>query len=619
MNKSKRGICAAWAAICALSLLAVGEKGISGRAYTATQEYPARLLLAPSVVTEAESAAAYEEIFTAENKPKSVVLGVSGDGLTAADGTAVGGLSETFSELAEHSILPIVKLESVYQATLLADLQGAEELSDFALTGSDVNSLKQAKELFPYARVYVDFSEESPYADAYDYIKECRSAGGNVAILSERQADWETVYYLQSMMTTVWVRAEDESEVGFADLIASGAYGIVAEDYEALYKLYDDYPVYALSRSYYNIGHRGLPYVVNENSLEGCIAAYEAGATHLEIDVQATADGRLAVMHDATIDRTTNGTGAVKEMTMAELRRFKIVRTMNNELTGEESEIPSLDDMFAYFKGKDVVLVIEIKDSNADTCRLIKECIEEYGVERQCVAISFYDWAGSQIERMHELMPELPVASLQEVTAKNFDEYLRKAALWNMTFDSPYTEGYSGFVNSNFKDRGYMAWLWTYDNPSAAELGISGITNNRADMFGKRAKRLFADGELTLKAEEDISAARFTVKKQTFGGAEEEVEAGVFVYEKTDGGYRAVLFYEDRDDEYYSSVKIYTREVFVREKAADRQSEEGSFAAGGCGSVFALRGAVFGVVLLTMFAIKKNAAKNGRKNKNERS
>jgi glycerophosphoryl diester phosphodiesterase len=71
-----------------------------------------------------------------------------------------------------------------------------------------------------------------------------------------------------------------------------------------------------------NLAHRGASALAPENTLEAFRLAVEAGAGGLELDVHMTHDGRIVVIHDATVDRTTNGSGAVAEMTLDELRGF---------------------------------------------------------------------------------------------------------------------------------------------------------------------------------------------------------------------------------------------------------------------------------------------------------
>lgn len=565
----KAGILLGTVAIAGACLLPVSGEIVRAAAYTETKEYVSRLQLSPTVVTQAASKEAYEAALTAANKPRSVMLGVGQNGLTAEDESTVGTVKEVFDELAENAILPVIRIDSLLQLQTFAAEATANGYFDFAITGDNVGVLKSTTALLPESRVYVDFSAEEGYEDAYDYIRDCREAGGHVIILSQKQADWDTVYYLQSMTMTVWVRAAEESEFGFASAISTGAYGIIADDYATLFKTYDSYPVYSLPRGYYIAGHRGLPYSVPENTLESFIAAYEAGATHIELDVQTTADKKLVIMHDAVLESTTDGSGAIANMTLEEIQRFKVIRTKDAEPTGDRLDIPTLGDVFEYFKGKDIVLIVEIKDAAQATCELIKQELERYGTERQTISISFYDGAGSQLEKMHEVMPSLPIATLVQVTESNCDGYLKKAARWNMTFAPSYNEGYATFFNSNFKDRGYIAWGWTYKDVSPVQMGMTGITHDYADLFRSYAKRLITPEGLSIEEGEDLTKKTFSVQKRNFGGDTETVQAKVFVSEKTQGGYRAILRVEERDEVNYGRLNLYTQPVFIAENKTE--------------------------------------------------
>lgn len=101
-----------------------------------------------------------------------------------------------------------------------------------------------------------------------------------------------------------------------------------------------------------NVGHRGASALFPENTLASFRAALEAGAGGLELDVRVTRDGHPVVMHDATVDRTTDGFGAVSGMTLEAVRR------LSAGLPGEG--VPMLREVFEEFPGASVN--IDIKD-----------------------------------------------------------------------------------------------------------------------------------------------------------------------------------------------------------------------------------------------------------------
>jgi len=119
----------------------------------------------------------------------------------------------------------------------------------------------------------------------------------------------------------------------------------------------DEWPV--------NVAHRGASTLAPENTIEAFRLAVEAGAGGLELDVHMTRDGHIVVIHDATVDRTTNGSGAVSEMTLDELRRFDAGHNFSPDggstrpYRGRGVWVPTLGEVLEEFPG--VAVNIEIK------------------------------------------------------------------------------------------------------------------------------------------------------------------------------------------------------------------------------------------------------------------
>lgn len=103
------------------------------------------------------------------------------------------------------------------------------------------------------------------------------------------------------------------------------------------------------------MGHRGSPVDEPENTLRSFSRALAAGVAAVELDVQLTKDGRLAVIHDETLDRTTNGRGPVRDFTLAELKKLD---------AGRGEPVPSLEEVFDLVQGK-ADLVVELKQPEA--------------------------------------------------------------------------------------------------------------------------------------------------------------------------------------------------------------------------------------------------------------
>lgn len=109
--------------------------------------------------------------------------------------------------------------------------------------------------------------------------------------------------------------------------------------------------------------HRGGPGPgLPENSLAAMEASIEAGALFLEIDVAATADGALVLLHDRTLDRTTTGSGAVAEATLAEVRALDLLDADGNVL---DAPPPTLEEAFDLARGR-AVLQLDVKGVPAE-------------------------------------------------------------------------------------------------------------------------------------------------------------------------------------------------------------------------------------------------------------
>src|SRR5215218_5410100 len=130
-----------------------------------------------------------------------------------------------------------------------------------------------------------------------------------------------------------------------------------------------------------NLAHRGASALAPENTIEAFRLAVEAGAGGLELDVHMTRDGHIVVIHDATVDRTTSGTGAVSEMTIDELRgpdagyNFSPDGGPTRPYRGRGSRVPTLEDVLLEFPG--VAVNIDIKAGGSGIEAAVLEVIRE--------------------------------------------------------------------------------------------------------------------------------------------------------------------------------------------------------------------------------------------------
>jgi glycerophosphoryl diester phosphodiesterase len=141
-----------------------------------------------------------------------------------------------------------------------------------------------------------------------------------------------------------------------------------------------------------NFAHRGASLRAPENTLEAFRLAVEAGAGGLELDVHMTRDGEIVVIHDATVDRTTDGSGAVAEMTLNELRsldagyRFSPDGGYTHPYRGRGVKIPTLTEIYEEFPA--AYVNIEIKEAQPGVEEAVAGLIRDASAEERTLVVS---------------------------------------------------------------------------------------------------------------------------------------------------------------------------------------------------------------------------------------
>jgi glycerophosphoryl diester phosphodiesterase len=146
-------------------------------------------------------------------------------------------------------------------------------------------------------------------------------------------------------------------------------------------------------------GHRGYSARYPENTLRSMRACLAAGAHGIEMDVRATADGVIVVCHDARVDRITNGTGRVDELTWESISRLDAGAWKAPEFAGEG--IPRFAAVLDAFRDSSAMLLIELK---ADVGEEVVALIGARGMQRQCIVRSF---SLDRIDRVKALAPDI--------------------------------------------------------------------------------------------------------------------------------------------------------------------------------------------------------------------
>ena len=174
-------------------------------------------------------------------------------------------------------------------------------------------------------------------------------------------------------------------------------------------------PLPAARHAFIVVSHRGDHEHAPENTLAAYANAIKAGADYVEIDLRTTADSQLVIMHDASVDRMTSGTGLVKDLTWDQLHLLKVKDKSHPEWG--ESDIPLFSQVLELCKGK-IYIYLDFK--NADPAAAYKEIIR-YGMERQVVV---YINAAQQFYKWREAAPAMPLMVSLPGTVRNTDSLI---------------------------------------------------------------------------------------------------------------------------------------------------------------------------------------------------
>ena len=168
------------------------------------------------------------------------------------------------------------------------------------------------------------------------------------------------------------------------------------------------------------IAHRGASSYAPENTFSAFDLAVQMGAHHIELDVHLSSDGHVVVIHDDTVDRTSNGNGPVSSYTLAELKQLDVSSWFGTEFQGEQ--IPNLDDVLARYKGK-VHVHIEIKGESVELSKRTVDVIRNRGMGEQVTITSFQK---ERLDEVRRYAPELATAWLVAIVRSSVIEQARE-------------------------------------------------------------------------------------------------------------------------------------------------------------------------------------------------
>ena len=215
-------------------------------------------------------------------------------------------------------------------------------------------------------------------------------------------------------------------------------------------------------------GTNGLGIGEPENTLRSIRRAIDLGADQIEIDTHLTSDRQVVVIHDETVDRTTNGTGEVRDYALAELRALD---------AGFGERVPTLEEVIDTVRGK-AILQVELKGKDVEDS--VVQILKESGMVEEVVLTSFRH---SAVKRAKDLESRLRTGVLFVCSPINPTSLAHEAKANNLHPNVEYVD--AALVHSAHRE-GLGVYVWNADTEEKAKemlkLGVDGIGTNRLDI-----------------------------------------------------------------------------------------------------------------------------------------
>lgn len=224
------------------------------------------------------------------------------------------------------------------------------------------------------------------------------------------------------------------------------------------------------------IAHRGASAHAPENTLAAFEQAWQLGARQFELDVEATADGCVVVIHDTLLDRTTNGFGPVAARTWEQLAGLDAGAWFGPAFAG--ARIPRLDDVLEQFEGR-ARLHIEIKGQASELVQRTVALVRAHGMQREVVMTSFRD---ARLAAIREQAPELATGWLVPAAT---DETITRAQALGITQFCPRATAVTPEVVARLHALGFVVRAWGVETDAqmlaVVAAGADGMTVNAPD------------------------------------------------------------------------------------------------------------------------------------------
>lgn len=238
----------------------------------------------------------------------------------------------------------------------------------------------------------------------------------------------------------------------------------------------------------YIYAHRGSSLCAPENTLAAFILALEQGADGIELDVKLSSDGELVVIHDQTVNRTTQGNGRVSHLTLEQLRSLDAGSWKDSSFAGEK--IPTLAEVFETVGGRTTIMIeltnyLSIFDNLPQK---VVQLVQKYKLEDSVIFSSFLP---ANLAKVRRLLPEAPLGNLLLQGLPGRIGHALSERLVSVNYCQPHYTAVSRELVEKKKQAGKKVNVWTVNTPELMHemigYGVDGlITDNPQLALGIR-------------------------------------------------------------------------------------------------------------------------------------
>jgi glycerophosphoryl diester phosphodiesterase len=236
------------------------------------------------------------------------------------------------------------------------------------------------------------------------------------------------------------------------------------------------------------IAHRGASAYAPENTLSAFKKAVQLGADGIELDVQLSKDGQVVVIHDTWVNRTSNGNGRVKQLTLKQLKALDFGNWFSADFKDES--ICTLEEVFSLLKDWNGLINVEIKKEWLQFNSIEKkvaELITRFDRQNNTIVSSFSKLCLMKIKRINK---DLQTGILFSSSIK---KYILCTKLIKADAIHPWYQNVNKDMKKNASENNIKINTYTVDRPDAikkmADIGVDGIITNVPDVAFKALKK----------------------------------------------------------------------------------------------------------------------------------